>query len=262
MLPRRHSRCIRDVWNAIGVFADTRIHTSGKFTICCIGRLSAINLISSIVNLWPVVKRSILLIGKIYDMQKIWVDRYPCWQKCTVMLHESALSFLRHCRKLSQSTIAAVSPMQLLKRLSPPGQDSRTLRIKPDRGYTCNQWQRIVYHALSHDPCYSMSATELCNIHNRRLSSSRPRQRVQLSKPYGESWTGSWYICEAGLNVPFAAIVPFQSSRRFSKQPPLSLKSEESERTRGLLFLYNYNFIIRFIIRQVLPTKCRLGTRI
>ncbi len=50
------------------------------------------------------------------------------------MLHESALSFLRHCRKLSQSTIAAVSPMQLLKRLSPPGQDSRTLRIKPDRG--------------------------------------------------------------------------------------------------------------------------------
>lgn len=62
--------------------------------------------------------------------------------------------------------------------------------------------------------------------------------------------------------MPFAAIVPFQSSRRFSKQPPLSLKSEESERTRGLLFLYNYNFIIRFIIRQVLPAKCRLGTRI
>ena len=86
-------------------------------------------------------------------MQKIWVDRFLCWQKCTVMLHESALSFLRHCRKLSQSTIAAMSPMQLLKRLSPPGQDSRTLRIKPDRGYTCNQWQRIVYHALSHDPC-------------------------------------------------------------------------------------------------------------
>ena len=60
--------------------------------------------------------------------------------------------------------------------------------------------------------------------------------------------------------MPFAAIVPFQSSRRFSKQPPLSLKSEESERTRGLLFLYTYNFIIRQVLPAKCPEKCRHGT--